>query len=175
MEIIDTKSKESRQMEEMEESIPPVASIIEKLNRQTSERGSVIELNQRKKEGSVIDFLNERALVRGSVNGSIQGDREKQEKTKSGQRPESLYKTAPPEECMRDVLNVVVQSRNGEEYRGTITYNEAKYEMFMKGMDMPEELLYGINIQFGKGPNVSFKLTEQIDVDELSEFKIFRI
>ena len=74
---------------------------------------------------------------------------------------------------MRDVINVAVLSRNEEEYRGTVTYNEAKYEIFMKCLDLPEDLLHGIKIQFGKGPNISFKLTEQIDVDDLSEHEYF--
>ena len=43
----------------------------------------------------------------------------------------------------------------------------------MKCLDLPEDLLHGIKIQFGKGPNISFKLTEQIDVDDLSEHEYF--
>ena len=68
----------------------------------------------------------------------------------------------------------MVLSRDDEEYRGTVTYTEAKYEMFMKGMDLPEELLHGIKIQFGKGPTITFKLTEQIDVDTLAEVEYFK-
>ena len=163
--------KETRYENEKSETFPPVASIIEKLNKQSSERGSVTGVAVRRKGGSVIDMLNERASVRGSVNGSIHGHTQNQDQTK--RRPDSLYKTAPPEGCMRDVLSVAVLSRNDEDYRGTVTYNEAKYEMFMKGMDLPEDLLHGIKIQFGKGPTVSFKLTEQIDVDTLSEVEFF--
>ena len=168
-----SRVKETGHDNKKEETFQPASSIIEKLNKQTSEKGSVTGAVQRKKGGSVIDFLNERASVRGSVCGSVRGDEDKMEDSRNGLKPKSLFKTAPPEGCMRDVLNVVIMSKNGEEYRGTVTYNEAKYEMFMKGMDLPEDLLHGIKIQFGKGPNVSFKLTEQIDVDELSEVEYF--
>jgi hypothetical protein len=75
---------------------------------------------------------------------------------------------------MRDVVSVMVLSRDDEEYRGTVTYTEAKYEMFMKGMDLPEDLLHGIKIQFGKGPTITFKLTEQIDVDTLAKVEYFK-
>ena len=165
---VEAAAKESRKENDNEETIPPVASIIEKLNKQSSERGSVIVQSEKKKGGSVIDFLNERASVRGSVNGSVRG-----EPTKRSLAPTSLYKTPPPEGCMRDVLNIAVLSRNEEEYRGTVTYNEAKYEIFLKSLDLPEDLLHGIKIQFGKGPNISFKLTEQIDIDDLSELEFF--
>jgi hypothetical protein len=165
---VEAAAKESRKENDGEDAIPPVASIIEKLNKQSSERGSVIVQSEKKKGGSVIDYLNERASVRGSVTGSVRG-----EPTKRNQAPTSLYKTPPPEGCMRDVLNIAVLSRNEEEYRGTVTYNEAKYEIFLKCLDLPEELLHGIKIQFGKGPNISFKLTEQIDVDDLSELEFF--
>lgn len=66
---------------------------------------------------------------------------------------------------MRDV--------NEEDYRGTVTYSEAKYGIFMKCLDLPEDLLHGIKIQFGKSPTISYKLTEQIDIDTLSEVEYF--
>ena len=74
---------------------------------------------------------------------------------------------------MRDVLTVEVQTRDRESYRGTVTYTEAKYEIFMRALDLPEELLHGIKIQFGSGPTISFKLTEQIDIDTLSGVEHF--
>ena len=67
---VEASAKEFRHENETDEPIPPVASIIEKLNKQSSERGSVVVQNQ-KKGGSIIDLLDERASVRGSVNGSI--------------------------------------------------------------------------------------------------------
>ena len=155
-----------------EETIPPASDIIKNLNKASSERGSIIALAERKKTGSIIDVLNERASIRGSRAGSEHGDNVKSDST-SNAYPESMYKTAPPEGCMRDVLNVEVLTRNGEDYRGTVTYAEARYEIFGKGLDLPDGLLHGIKIQFGSGPKVSFKLTEQIDVDELANVEYF--
>ena len=45
----------------------------------------------------------------------------------------------PPEGCMSNVLNVVVMSRNEEDYRGTVTYYEAKYKLFRKCLDLPSK------------------------------------
>ena len=88
--------------------------------------------------------------------------------------PESLYKTAPADGCMRDVISVEIIAKDGEDYRGTVTYTEARYEMFGKGMDLPDDLLHGIKIRFSTGPTVTFKLNEQIDIDDLSPVEHFK-
>jgi hypothetical protein len=146
-------------------------NVIEQMNKASSQRGSVTGTTNKKKSGSIIDELNERASVRGSQAGSVTRQEPSRIKTayRTGLGEDSLYQTAPPEGCMRDVLTVEVQTRNRENYRGTITYTEAKYEIFMKALDLPEELLHGIKIQFGSGPTITFKLTEQIDIDTLSD------
>ena len=56
-----------------------------------------------------------------------------------------------------------------------MTYEEAKYRIFLEALDLPEELLHGIKIQFGEGPTISYKLTEQIDVDTLAGYEYFEI
>ena len=53
--------------------------------------------------------------------GSVYGDTNKPDKSKYGQ-PESMYKTAPSRGCMRDVLNVDVFVKDGEDTHGTVTY-----------------------------------------------------
>ena len=70
---------------------------------------------------------------------------------------------------MWDVLSIVVLAKVGEDYRGTVTYTEAKYQIFMKCLDLPEKLFHKIKIQFGKGPTITFKLTKQVDVDYLPD------
>ena len=150
-------------------------NVIEQMNKASSQRGSVTGTTNKKKSGNIIDELNERASVRGSQAGSVTRQEPSRIKTayRTGLGEDSLYQTAPPEGCMRDVLTVEVQTRNRENYRGTITYTEAKYEIFMKALDLPEELLHGIKIQFGSGPTITFKLTEQIDIDTLSDVEHF--
>ena len=39
----------------------------------------------------------------------------------------SLYKTPAPEDCIRDVITVEEETSDREKYRGTVTYEEAKY------------------------------------------------
>ena len=143
-------------------TIPGKPNIVEKLNKASSERGSIIAGTNKSKGGSLIDQLNERASIRGSTAGSVHGDNKQKNKSELYTSPESLYKTAPADGCMRDVITVVVQSKDGEDYRGTVTYTEARYEIFSKGMDLPDDLLHGIKIQFGNSPTITYKLTEQI-------------
>ena len=150
-------------------------SIIDIMNMETSERGSIAGTIGKKKNGSVIDELNERASLRGSVAGSLHNATTTRMKSayQKGLGEDSLYKTPSPDGCMRDVLTVEVQTRDRDNFRGTVTYNEAKYEIFMGALDLPESLLHGIKIQFGSGPMVVFKLTEQIDIDTLSNVEYF--
>ena len=154
-------------------TIPEKPNIVEKLNKASSERGSIIAGTNKSKGGSLIDQLNERASIRGSTAGSVHGDNKQKNKPELYTIPESLYKTAPADGCMRDVITVVVQSKDGEDYRGTVTYTEARYEIFSKGMDLPDDLLHGIKIQFGNSPTITYKLTEQIDIDSLSSVEYF--
>ena len=42
----------------------------------------------------------------------------------------------------------------------------------MGALDLPEELLHGIKIQFGSGP-ITYKLAEQIDIDTLIRVEYF--
>ena len=43
----------------------------------------------------------------------------------------------------------------------------------MGALDLPEELLHGIKIQFGLGPTITYKLAEQIDIDTLISVEYF--
>ena len=52
-------------------------------------------------------------------------------------------------------------------------YTEAKYAIFMGTLELPEELLHGIKIQFGSGSTITFKLTEHIDIDTLIGVEYF--
>ena len=152
-------------------------SVVEKLNQATVEKIAINQQSRKSKSGSVIDMLNERASVRGSVAGSVKGATTTGEngKRKDSLGVDSLYKTPAPDGCMRDVFTVEVETKDRENYRGTVTYDEAKYKIFLEALEMPEELLHGIKIQFGEGPTISYKLTEQIDVDSLAGYEYFEI
>ena len=46
---------------------------------------------------------------------------------------------------------------------------------FLGALDLPEELLHGIEIQFSSGPTILFKFVEQIDIDTLIGGEYFKI
>ena len=148
-------------------------SIVEILNQSTVEKISINQQTRKSKAGSVIEMMNERASLRGSVAGSVRDAEAGRGPRKESLGAESLYKTPAPEGCMRDVITVKVETRDREKYRGTVTYEEAKYRIYLEALELPEELLHGIKIQFGEGPTISYKLTEQIDVDTLSASEFF--
>lgn len=74
---------------------------------------------------------------------------------------------------MRDVLNVEVQSKDGKAYRGMFTYLEAKHEIFGKALNLTDDLLHGIRIQFRLDPSILFKLVKLIDIDALTSVEHF--
>ena len=154
----------------------PENSMVEKMNQETLEKITVNQQSRKSKSGSIIDMLNERASLRGSVAGSVRGatTKDAREKRKVNLGADSLYKTPAPEGCMRDVITVEVETKDRENYRGTVTYEEAKYQIFIGVLELPEELLHGVKIQFGEGPTISYKLTEQIDVDTLVGSEYFQ-
>ena len=153
----------------------PEKSMVEQMNQATLEKIAVNQQSRKSKSGSVVDMLNERASLRGSVAGSVRdfATVAATSKKRGNLGVDSLYKTPDPEGCMRDVLTVEVETKDREPYRGTVTYQEAKYEIFLEALDLPEELLHGVKIQFGSGPTITYKLTEQIDVDTLAGVEFF--
>ena len=49
----------------------PENSVVEKMNQETLEKITVNQQSRKSKSGSIIDMLNERASLRGSVAGSV--------------------------------------------------------------------------------------------------------
>ena len=101
-------------------------------------------------------------------------NRHEQKRHIRGAWVKALQKTIP-EGCMRNVLTDEFQTKDRENYQGTVTYSEAKYNIFMGALDLSEDLLQGIQIQFVKEPTITFKLTEQIDIDTLSDVEYFKL
>jgi hypothetical protein len=163
------KPKESNQARQDDNQ----STILEQLNKATAERSAAEMSGQQHKKGSIVDILNERASQRGSKAGSVIEMINKKKSRAVGLGENSLFKTPEPEGCMRDVLTVEVQTKDRDNYRGTVTYKEAKYEVFMGALDLPEDILHGIKIQFGSGPTITYKLTEQIDIDTLASVEYF--
>ena len=78
--------------------------------------------------------------------------------------------------AIREELEVALESLNGEPFRGTITYLEAKHGIFgeclgLSGVDF--ENFDGLRFGFKGCPVVVFKLIKAINVDELLPFQNF--
>ena len=87
----------------------------------------------------------------------------------------SIFITQRPEGGMRDVLNVECSKINGEDFKGTITYNEATIKIFQQKMDLPVENLHSIKMSFNQCQMVSFKLKNQINIDEMANRECFTL
>ena len=90
---------------------------------------------------------------------------------------DSIFVTDKPKGPMRDVLTVECSKLNDEEFKGTVTYTEAKEKIFMEALGLNADLLHSLKFGFSKCRTVTFKLKHQINVDELlrvSSFSIWR-
>ena len=87
----------------------------------------------------------------------------------------SVFHTFRPEGGMRDVITIECQKINGEEFKGTITYTEATVKIFQQGLGLTNEILHAVKMLFNKFRIVSFKLKNQINIDELADKDNFEI
>ena len=122
----------------------------------------------------------------GQVNEpGVDEDRNGQTNQRSGQVPppaqghprqmgtNSIFITKRPEGAMRDVVNVECTKINGEDFKGTITYTEATVKMSQQKMGLQTDNLHSIKMYFNKCRMVSFKLKNQINIDEMAERECF--
>ena len=73
----------------------------------------------------------------------------------------------------KDEVVVEILLLNGEKYFGTITPAEARRTIFEQALGLNQSNLAGITIGFNRGRIVTFKLKQQIDVDQLYEKEYF--
>ena len=147
--------------------------IIAQLNQSTRERMSEhMSTSKSKGAESVIDILNERASVRGSMAGSQSGGTlQVNDPTSMGEQ--TFFRTPKPEGSMRDVVIVEIRTLNDEPFRGTLTYTEACTNIFVECLGLDATLIHGVKFAFSNYPVIRFKLNEQIDVDELYDKESF--
>ena len=62
---------------------------------------------------------------------------------------------------------------NGENYHGTITPVEARKTIFEEALGLGQSNLASITIGFNRGRVITFKLKQQIDIDQLYEKEYF--
>ena len=58
---------------------------------------------------------------------------------------------------------------NGERFNGSITLKEAKDGIFVGKLGLSINLIHSIKMSFAKCRTITFKLSEQINVDQLAE------
>ena len=85
----------------------------------------------------------------------------------------TIFVTKKSEGSLKDVLIVECIKINGGQFKGTITLTEAREKIFIEKLGLPANLLHSFKMNFGKFRSVSFKLNEQIDVDDLADKESF--
>ena len=84
-----------------------------------------------------------------------------------------IFKTPAPEGPYRDEIIVEIVSMNGQHYLGTVTTTEAKKTIYEEALGLDLANLASINIGFNRGCIVTFKLKQQMDLDDLYERQNF--
>ena len=109
------------------------------------------------------------AMRRSSV--SSQGSAGRGKITNMGDR--SFFVTPRPDGGMRDDLIVQCQTINGKPFKGTVTFKEAKHEIFQGKLGYEQTLLHSIRTTFNGCPVIKFKLKSQINIDDLASVEHF--
>ena len=83
--------------------------------------------------------------------------------------------TAKPEGPMRDVLTVECMKLNDTDFKGTITYSEAKERIFIEALGLSADLLHSLKFGYSSCRTITYNLKNQINVDDLARVSNFSI
>ena len=81
----------------------------------------------------------------------------------------TIFYSSRPDGGLRDVLTVECLKLNGEDFKGTKTYTEAMVKIFQQELGFTSEILLAVKMFINKCRIVSFKLKNQINIDEQGE------
>ena len=84
-----------------------------------------------------------------------------------------VFKTPMPDGPFRDEVVVEVNSINGQQYTGTVTPTEARKVIFEDMLGFAQNDLASVTIGFNRGRIITFKLKQQVDIDQLYEREHF--
>jgi hypothetical protein len=77
--------------------------------------------------------------------------------------------------AFRQEIEVALETLNGEEFRGTVTPQEAKFTVFRDCLGFPDFTNFdGVRLSYKAGPALVFKLKTAINVDELIGIQYFK-
>ena len=99
--------------------------------------------------------------------------RKSKETTKREKNLERVFVTPPPEGGFRDNLIIEIRQVNGEPFRGSLHFKEAKFGIFEQTLKQDPALIHGISFGFSDFPLVKFKLRKQINIDEFQPVEFF--
>ena len=85
----------------------------------------------------------------------------------------SIFKTSKPQGSFRDEIVVEIKTIDDVPYRGTITIQEAIKTIFIGAMGFHKESLGSLTIGYSMGRIVTYKLKDQIDIDQLASIEAF--
>ena len=86
---------------------------------------------------------------------------------------ERKFVTPAPEGGFRDYIVVEIRTVNGQPFKGSLHFKEAKFEIFGKCLLQDPAIIHGLSFGFSDYPLIKFKLKHQINIDELRSFEFF--
>ena len=85
----------------------------------------------------------------------------------------SYFVTQKPEGGLRDDIIIECNTINDSEFRGAITFKEAKFGMFQDIFGYDPSLVHSVTVTNSGCPVVKIKLTIQINIDDLAPLEFF--
>ena len=86
-----------------------------------------------------------------------------------------VFRTPMPDGPYKDEIVVEVHSLNGKQYSGTVTVTETRKTIFEQMLGFRQDDLASLTIGFNRGRIITYKLKQQVNVDELYEWENFEI
>ena len=84
-----------------------------------------------------------------------------------------VFKTPKFDGPYRDEIVVEILIMNGKDFVGTVTPTEARRTIFEEMLGFTQADLAGVTIGYNRGRTVTYKLLQQVDIDELYELEYF--
>ena len=84
-----------------------------------------------------------------------------------------VFKTPSPDGPYRDEIVVEVLQIDGRDFIGTITPTEARRKIFEEMLGLDQDILTGITLGFNRGRIITYKLKQQLDIDQLYRKEFF--
>ena len=104
---------------------------------------------------------------------------EEQQPRRAGPNPDFLHPHTHPvfssknEGAFRDFFDIEIRTINGQPFRGSITYKEAKHSIYHEILEMDFSNFRGVRLGFKGVPTATILLKTQINLDDLEHVQNF--